>query len=203
MEQQQSPQTKAQGVDVDHVEFLKKSWDAFTSNPLELIVGPILALLTTILVITTGPVATGLAMVGLKAARGESVTIGDSFAGYGRFVPSLVASLLVFIIVLVGSILFIIPGIIAAVLLCWTFYYIGDDEQATSAEAMKASYRLSKANVGHVIITFVVVMLLNLLGHLLIIGWLVTMPISLVYVALVFDTIKGSVPDNPHHSPLP
>ncbi len=180
------------GVDVDFSAALKKSWEAFTRNPLELIVGPLLAMLSMLLLITVGPAYTGICNMGLKAARGESIAIGDAFSGYQRFGASFVAALLAGLAILVGALLLIVPGLIALFFFFLPFYFLADSGDLGGVDALKASARAAKANAATVIVTIVINLVLSFVGQITVIGWLVTMPIGVVFTAVVFEQIKAS-----------
>jgi len=68
----------------------------------------------------------GEALYFLKIARGQKAEIGEIFAGGPHFFSILVASILVAMIVLVGLILFIVPGVIFALMFSQYYYLILD-----------------------------------------------------------------------------
>lgn len=69
-----------------------------------------------------GVLVAGLSVVFLKAIRGQKAEVNDLFLGFNRnFVPLLLASVLVFILVSAGLLLCVLPGIYLAV--AWMFVY--------------------------------------------------------------------------------
>jgi len=69
-----------------------------------------------------GVLAAGLSLVFLKTIRGQKAEVNDLFAGFNRgFVPLLLASTLVFILVSAGLLLCLLPGIYLVV--AWMFVY--------------------------------------------------------------------------------
>ena len=97
--------------------------------------------------------AVGIIRVFVPASRpegqGRSPEIGALFRGMDRFFPLLVASLLQGIVVVVGLLLLIVPGIILALGLSLTGYLIVEQNMGP-VDAMKESWRLtvgSKLNI--------------------------------------------------------
>lgn len=84
--------------------------------------GP-LALVYNVLVL--GPVNFGGMYAVLRAARGDRPEVGDLFAPFRvEYVQSVLGSLLVNAIVLVGFFLLVVPGIVAIVRLSWVPYLV-------------------------------------------------------------------------------
>lgn len=63
-----------------------------------------------------------------------------------RFAETLVAGLLYSLIVFVGSCLLIVPGIIAACGLNFTFFIMADDQNISGTDALKASWEMMKGH---------------------------------------------------------
>jgi uncharacterized membrane protein len=114
--------------------------------------------------------------------------------------PYIIASLLVAVIVTVGLILCLIPGLIAGFLLQFYGYAIIDrksDSVTTAPEssptgALRASFEVVAANVGSLILLAVLCLLLNLAGALLCgLGLLVTLPVTAIAVAYAWRYFSG------------
>jgi uncharacterized membrane protein len=114
--------------------------------------------------------------------------------------PYILASLLVALIVTVGLILCVIPGLIAGFLLQFYGYAIIDKKvdsvttapQSTPTGAIRASFEVVAANVGPLILLAVLCFLVNLAGALLCgIGLLVTLPVTAIAVAYAWRYFSG------------
>lgn len=91
-----------------------------------------------------GPVAYSSIWVFLKAVRNDDYEIKDAFACFGKnYFEVMLANLLVTIIIIVGIIFLIIPGIIFAVKLAFVPYLVMDKEMK-AMDAIKASWEMTK-----------------------------------------------------------
>lgn len=64
------------------------------------------------------------------------------FSGFNRFMQTLVAGLLVSIVISVGLVFLIVPGIIATTGLALTFFIMADDQNIQGTEAIKMSWEM-------------------------------------------------------------
>jgi uncharacterized membrane protein len=101
---------------------------------------PILSLAYSILL--PNPLGYGVAFAYLKAARGDPVKVKDMFEVFHNYWNVVLASLLVGVIVAIGLVLLIIPGIIFACKLAFTPYLVVDRKMAI-IEAVKESWRMT------------------------------------------------------------
>jgi uncharacterized membrane protein len=107
------------------------------------------------------------------------------------FVWYLVGQVAVGIIVIIGLVLLIVPGLIAAVALFFTSYFI--IEGKGPIEAIKASWEMTKGNRWKVALLLLAVAGLNLAGFLaFVVGLVVTVPISMLALVHAYRTLgKG------------
>lgn len=82
----------------------------------------------------------------IKFARGEQVTYKELFAHTSRFVSVLITYILMCIFVSLWTIVFIIPGIIAALSYSQTFYLMIDDPSLSGMDALRKSKELMKGH---------------------------------------------------------
>ncbi len=90
-----------------------------------------------------------------EEADGQRATFGDFFKSKNAFAVaghSLVAAL----VVSAASLLFVIPGIIAAFLLYFVPYIKADNPQMSIGETFRASYELTKNNIGQSLLCIVI-----------------------------------------------
>jgi uncharacterized membrane protein len=95
-----------------------------------------------------GPISLGMAIYFLRISRDESVEINNLFDGFKQFGNALGAYLLMLLIIILGFILLIVPGIIAALALSQTFNIMHDEPNLGPIEAMKKSHEMMKGHRG-------------------------------------------------------
>ena len=113
----------------------------------------------------------GADLIFLQGTRGDEVQIKRIFDGFQNYVNIILASLLVFGLVIIGLFVFIVPGIYVACRLAFVSYLVMD-EGLDPVAAVEASWRLSK---GHALKIF----LLGLLCTLLFIGGLILLLVGI------------------------
>lgn len=89
-----------------------------------------------------GGLALGLALFILSVSRGQEAEIEQLFKGFERFAVALVAMLLMMLLIGLGMLLLIVPGIILAIGYSMTFFILVDNPNLTAVEAMKKSREL-------------------------------------------------------------
>ncbi|OBG83520.1 hypothetical protein A5733_12815 [Mycobacterium sp. NS-7484] len=127
----------------------------------------------------------------LDIANGTPVTIGSFFRprNVGNVV---VASVVSSVIIGIGVVLCVIPGIIASIMLMFTTVAVLD-RNLSGIEAVKASFELSKANFGPVALTWLVVLVVGLVGTLLCgIGLLVAYPLLSLITVYAWRRLNGA-----------
>jgi uncharacterized membrane protein len=114
--------------------------------------------------------------------------------------PYIIASLLVAVIVTVGLLLCVVPGLIAGFLLQFYGYAIIDRKtdsvttapQSSPTGAIRASFEVVAANIGPLILLAVLCFLLNVAGALLCgVGLLVSLPVTSIAIAYAWRYFSG------------
>ncbi|MEO7110708.1 MAG: hypothetical protein ABI183_09740 [Polyangiaceae bacterium] len=90
---------------------------------------------------------TGLIRVFVTAARGGQPNIGDLFSGGGKMFHILATQILMGLAILLGFILLIVPGIILALGLAYSNYFVADANLGP-IDAMKASWAATNGSKG-------------------------------------------------------
>jgi uncharacterized membrane protein len=104
------------------------------------------------------------------------------------------AEFLVALIIAAGFVLFLIPGVIASVGLSFATYLVVD-RGAGPMDAIKESWRITKGNKWQLFLLMLTLVLLNILGIVaLIVGVLVTIPITWLAVTHAYRTLSGPGP---------
>lgn len=97
----------------------------------------------------TNPLAYGVRFVFLKAARNESLDLGDMFEGFHYYWSAVLAGLLVSVIVVIGMLFLIVPGIIFGCKLAFTPYLVVDREMKV-IDAIQESWRMTTGHAWEV-----------------------------------------------------
>ena len=105
------------------------------------IIASIFSAFYSILIIT--PLSFGVAYAYLRAARNQRVNIGDMFEVIPNYVNAVITGLVVGVIVGIGFICLIIPGIILACKLAFTPYLVVD-RKMNVVDAIQESWRMTR-----------------------------------------------------------
>jgi uncharacterized membrane protein len=131
-------------------------------------------------IIFTGPISYGVALFFLNAARGNEGEIVHVFTGFKRFGTTFLCGLMQTIFIVLWSLLFIIPGIIAAINYSMAYYLLADYKNLSAMDALSMSKDIMKGHKGRYF---------NLLMSFM--GWFVfsavTLGLGYVYVMPYFN----------------
>jgi uncharacterized membrane protein len=149
--------------------------------------------LTVLNIFITGAISVGTATFFLRIVRGQQERLEDIFEGFKtNYTASLVAVILTIIIVMLGFVLLIVPGIILALGLSQTFYILADDKQISGIDAMKKSWSMMD---GYKVKYFLLCLLyigMAIAGALaLIIGLLFVIPLIQNTNTLFYEKLKA------------
>lgn len=126
----------------------------------------------------------------LDAVDGKQVTFEGMFAGWDK-VQVLIASLIISVLTLIGTLAFIIPGLIVAFLLWYTNFFIVDRREA-AFEGVVDSARFTGGHVGALLLTAIVAFLVNIVGICLCgVGLLVSLPVTMIMAACAYRQLQG------------
>ncbi len=92
--------------------------------------------------LVSGPFIMGVSLFSLSISRNKEAKFEQLFEGFKKYGRSLVAYLLVVLFTILWTLLFIIPGIIAALSYSQTFYILVDDETINPKDAIKKSKKM-------------------------------------------------------------
>ncbi|NOQ42948.1 MAG: hypothetical protein GQ560_00650 [Dehalococcoidia bacterium] len=140
-------------------------------------------------ILVQGPVQFGVAFAFLKAARGDKLETKDMFEAFKNYWNAVLASLLVFMIIIVGLILLIIPGIFFACKLAFTPYLVVDRKMAVM-EALEESWRMTGGHAWKVFLIGLLAIPICIAGLLC---FIVGIIISIMWVSLAFASLYHAV----------
>lgn len=120
-------------------------------------------------VLVYGSLQVGVSRFSLKLAHKDSTAqFNDLFSGFDVFIKALVMNFIIWICVFIGTILFVIPGIIIGIMFSQANYILAENPDKSAMECIKESARMMK---GHKFDYFVL--------ELSFIGWSILCVLSL------------------------
>ena len=140
-------------------------------------------------ILIAGPVGYGVAFAYLKAVRGDKLEIKDMFESFHNYWNVVLANLLVEVIIFIGFILLIVPGIIFACKLAFVSYLVVDRKMEVIA-AVKESWRMTN---GHAWQVFFIGLLAIPIGIAGLICFGVGIIIAMIWVSLAFASLYHAV----------
>jgi uncharacterized membrane protein len=134
--------------------------------------------------------ALGLAKIYLRFKDGEKPIFENLFDGLARLHIYVGAMIIVWIAVFMGLVLLVVPGIIFLLRL-WFVGFVVVDERVGPLEAIQRSWDITRGHTMDLFLLFLLLVGLNLLGLIaLVVGLLVTVPISGLSLACVYRHLK-------------
>lgn len=147
-------------------------------------------LVTIVALALAGPLEAGQAWVVLKGVRGRGPRVKDLFQGFRRFGDALLAYVLTSLIILVGLLLAVVPGVLFWLKYSVVFYALMD-QRLSGRDAMRESARLTKGHRGKIFLLGLTLLGLNILGAAaFLVGLLVTVPVSYASMAALYGRLK-------------
>ncbi|OGZ04630.1 MAG: hypothetical protein A2648_00845 [Candidatus Lloydbacteria bacterium RIFCSPHIGHO2_01_FULL_41_20] len=131
----------------------------------------------------------------LTIADGGTPSFKGLFSKYGNykiFVNYIIASIATGVVVIVGLILLVIPGIYLAIRLQFYKFLIVDKGDIGPIESLKESWKMTKGYAWNLFLFLILIALLNILGVILFgVGLFVTIPISLLSYAILYRKLHA------------
>ncbi len=98
------------------------------------------------LLLVSGPFSLGLVAFFVGLFRNQETQVNRIFDGFNRFGKAFVLSLLMGIFIVLWTLLFIIPGIIAAFRYSQSFYIMHDNPELSAMDCLRESKRIMAGN---------------------------------------------------------
>ncbi|MCK5137673.1 MAG: hypothetical protein KAR19_17945 [Bacteroidales bacterium] len=139
----------------------------------------------------SGPLITGYYIAAHRIKHNRPVELPDFFKSFDRFVPLLILNLLMTLVIFLGLILLIIPGIYFAINYLFAHFFVWFYD-VDPTEAIRLSRKMVSGNFGQILLLCLVLGGINFLGMLAFgVGILLTLPLSYCVVYAAFDDIIG------------
>ncbi len=168
--------------------YVGRALQIVATNPFEyLVAGAVLGgLVVATAGLLVGPAAGGVVAMTLKRCRGEEIDLADVFRGFENFTSTFLVGLAVAGMVLVGSLLFLVPGVILAALFGYSLP-VAVDRPVTSGEAIRQARILAARDLLAQAIFVAILLVVAASGAVfLIVGMCVSVPVALTALTLAY-----------------
>lgn len=126
----------------------------------------------------------------LAAADGTPVSIGGMFTGWDKL-QVLIAAVVVNVLVIIGLVLLIIPGIIVLFLTWFTTFFVVD-RGLPALQAITASFKFAGEHIGPILLTGLLAVVAIIIGVCLCgVGVFVAIPVTYIMAAVAFRQLQG------------
>jgi len=173
---------KVDDVVNESINVYKKNFVVFTIATLIFMFG-------SIFIITIAPLFLGLIYMSLKAIQGEEVEIADVFKGFNYFILSWILLIVESLVILVGFIFLIIPGLLLSMMLLYS-YAILINENRGAIDSIQRSYKIARRNFHFTLMVGVIYWVLSLLGFFTAIVVIFTTPIISIFTTMAYLKLK-------------
>ena len=142
----------------------------------------------------TPPIGVGLALFFLNIHSGNKLEIKTIFNPFKDvWLNSVLAYFMMIVIIIIGSILFIIPGIIASLMFSQVFYIIAEDNKIDPYNALVKSKKMMEGNKWKLFKIMLIILLLAIVCILTLgIGFIWLAPYQNAVYAKFYNVIKES-----------
>jgi hypothetical protein len=133
----------------------------------------------------------GFFLVANKTSQNEAVQYPDFFQGFQYYIPLVLINVVGQVLVALGLFLLILPGIFLMVSYMFSFLialFAGTDFW----QSLELSRKIIYLQFKKFFILFLLLLILNVLGALLLIGLLVTVPVTMYIVYAAFESVTNN-----------
>jgi hypothetical protein len=183
--------------------YLREGWELFKQNPggfigfaivffiIQGVLGYLPRIGGLISLAISAPLGAGFYVVSAKLMQGRTPVFQDFFTGFQFFLPLLLLSVISALLIILGFVLLVLPGIFLMV--CYLFpSMLIIDQRLDFWPAMELSRRTVQTQWFGFFVFVVLLVLVNLGGALLLgIGLLVSLPVSACAVAAAYADLFG------------
>ena len=154
--------------------------------------GMTVAVIGWILLVLTGPFfSVGLHRIWIAAARGQSVSFGMLFGGFDRYFAMLGCGLLMAIVIEIGFLCCVAPGVMALIGLGFAPWFVVEQKMGP-IDALKASWRISMGQKWKLLVYMLLTMVVGMAGEMACgIGLYAAYAIIFVGYAVIYLRLTG------------
>ena len=167
------------------VDVYKENWVIFAVSTLVVFA---LGMLT--LGLLFGPLMAGLASMFLKAKEGKKPVFNDLFRYNSKFIGMAIMGLLIGILVCLGLALLILPGLLLMTLWMYSIYAMAFGDKGI-IDSMRSSWNMViKNSIWQHLVILLAIGILNSIGGAIVVGTLITLPLTLGFLAMMYEGNK-------------
>lgn len=138
-----------------------------------------------------GPIVAGYYIVAHRLRNDRPAELSDFFRSFDRFIPLLLLNLIISLVVFLGLLILIIPGIYFAISYLFSHFFVWFYDVEPS-EAIRLSRKMVSGNFGQILLLFLILASINILGMLAFgVGFLISLPFTYCVLYAAFDDIIG------------
>jgi len=188
-------------LEVGHI--FSRSWEVFKANmglvfgvlAVQILVTMISAIIPIIgPLLIGGPLGAGVYFVLVRLVRDEEVVVRDMFDGFKEFGRTLGVYWLYSIVVMVGMILFVVPGLILAIGLMPAMYLVLDSNYGVG-DTLQESWEMTKGHKWSLFVLSLAIMGIIILGVLaFLVGAIFAIAFAYVVMAAAYDELSQAQP---------
>lgn len=142
-----------------------------------------------IMLAIAGPITAGTYMFALRLVRGEELDLGEMFRGFQEFGRAFGVFVLYMIMVVIGLVFLIVPGIYIAVAFMPAMFLVLDDDLGV-IETLQKAWAMTDGRRGSIFLVLLAVVGVTLLGLVaFLVGVVFTGALSLLVVAVLYDEL--------------
>jgi hypothetical protein len=179
--------------------FMNETWEITVKNIAPLIILSLVFLMVSILTL-------GILMPVMLAGYTDSILrmiqhnrkpeVGDLFSHLSLFFPLIGLAILIIIAVIIGFALLVLPGIAAVILIAMIYLYFYQflvTEKKGVISAVSSTWKMITAgsHIGEHIVILILVTIFNSIGASVFLGTIITLPLSTVFLSIVFLNQTG------------
>ncbi|MDK2892074.1 MAG: hypothetical protein PWQ49_466 [Methanohalophilus sp.] len=179
---------------LDHEQIFSDTWKVFKRDFVTYIIATLVTTIGSTLIITAAPLFYGLYYMVLKGIRGEEIEIKDVFEGFNHFVKSWVFFIVAAILLMIGFMLLVVPGIVIGILLIYALPLLVIKEYG-GIDAIKESIEIARDNFVDTLILAIVLWVISAIGGYVVVGFLITIPIVAIAETIATMRLIESCPD--------
>jgi uncharacterized membrane protein len=174
--------------------WIGQGWDLVKADMGNYMVISLIFFLISSIPLVQGALIAGFHIHTIKKLSGRRADFSDFFKGFNFFVPALVASLVIGVFTFLGTLACVIPGLVVAAMYKFTYLFIVD-KKMDFWQAMQASHAVVKHDYFGFTMFLILAFLVNVLGFCcLIVGLLVTVPVTFAAITIAYKEIVGFDP---------
>jgi len=178
-------------VQVSAGHWIGAGWDLVKADMGAYVLATLIFFLLSGVPLIQGALIAGFHIYTIKKMTGRRADFGDLFKGFNYFIPTLVAMLLIGVFTMIGTVFCIIPGLVVAAALKFTYLFIVD-KRMDFWPAMQASHAVVKQDYFGFTMFLILAFLVNVLGLLCcVVGLLVTFPLTIAAITVAYKEIVG------------